>query len=207
MIDALVPARNEEATIGDLVRSLKESAEVLKVIVVDNGSSDDTASVAGNAGAFVIACKEEGKGQAVAAGLNFVRTARVLMCDGDLSPIPKVYVDRLARSYANERMVIGVPDFTPNVPWAKPGALWGMLSGVRSLPLRLLYGLREEGLLFGYTLEVMINDAIKQAGFPAEQFRLHGVKGQARYGAARSNAIDRDKAWLNARGYSARQVS
>ncbi|MDE1819167.1 MAG: glycosyltransferase, partial [Thaumarchaeota archaeon] len=47
-----IPAYNEEGTIGDIVkRSLYHSD---KVIVVDDGSSDNTAQVAKQSGATVI---------------------------------------------------------------------------------------------------------------------------------------------------------
>jgi len=59
-----IPAYNEEKTIGDMVkRSLQYSD---KVIVVDDGSSDDTASVAKQNGATVISHqKNQGYGAAV----------------------------------------------------------------------------------------------------------------------------------------------
>jgi len=52
MVIAGIPAYNEAETIGDIIR--RASSHVDEVIVVDDGSSDDTAQVARDAGATVI---------------------------------------------------------------------------------------------------------------------------------------------------------
>jgi glycosyltransferase involved in cell wall biosynthesis len=49
-----IPAYNEEKIIGSIVRRITESGLVHKVLVVDDGSSDDTALVAETAGALVL---------------------------------------------------------------------------------------------------------------------------------------------------------
>ncbi len=196
----LIPVRNEAMTIGPLVLSLKSSALVMRVIVVANGTTDDTVLAAQRAGATVAYSNVIGKGQAVAAGLPYVLTARTFLCDGDLSPIPEGDIVRLAGLYGEETMVVGVPEFTANVPWAKEGALFDSLSGVRVLPTRFLFQLLEEGLLFGYTVEVMINNLIRNAGIPVRTFHMSGVKGRPRYNEERRESIMRDRQWLKARG-------
>lgn len=51
-IIVIIPALNEQKTIGEVVRGAKGCAD--HVIVVDDASSDQTAKIAGDAGAFVI---------------------------------------------------------------------------------------------------------------------------------------------------------
>jgi glycosyltransferase involved in cell wall biosynthesis len=51
---AVVPAYNEVATIGGVVRSIHERAPEFDVVVIDDGSTDATAEVATRAGARVI---------------------------------------------------------------------------------------------------------------------------------------------------------
>jgi glycosyltransferase involved in cell wall biosynthesis len=51
---AVVPAYNESGTVADVVRALHERAERFDVVVVDDGSTDDTAARAEAAGATVI---------------------------------------------------------------------------------------------------------------------------------------------------------
>jgi glucosyl-3-phosphoglycerate synthase len=54
-ISVCLPARNEATTIGVLVREIGRSGMVDEIVVVDDGSTDDTASVAAAAGARVVA--------------------------------------------------------------------------------------------------------------------------------------------------------
>lgn len=77
-VSVCVPAHDEERTVGGVVRAALAAAPLVdEVVVVDDGSSDDTARVATRAGARVVrlaACT--GKGAAMRAGLD--------RCSGDL---------------------------------------------------------------------------------------------------------------------------
>jgi glycosyltransferase involved in cell wall biosynthesis len=69
---AIVPAYNEEGAVGTTVAELFEHAAGFDVVVVDDGSTDDTASVAARAGARVIRMPfNVGIGGAVQAGYQF----------------------------------------------------------------------------------------------------------------------------------------
>ena len=78
IIVAALPAFNEEATIGGIV--LKALRYVDKVIVVDDGSSDETSKVASLAGALVKR-HERNKGYGAALKTCF-ETARKIQADG-----------------------------------------------------------------------------------------------------------------------------
>lgn len=68
-IAALLPAFNEEVSIGSVVLRTKQYAD--RVVVVDDGSSDHTAEVASLAGAEVLRhVKNQGKGAALRTGLH-----------------------------------------------------------------------------------------------------------------------------------------
>jgi glycosyltransferase involved in cell wall biosynthesis len=68
VIVALIPGYNEARRIGEVVRA---TAEHLPVIVVDDGSTDDTAARAREAGATVIEQRpNQGKGAALRAGFR-----------------------------------------------------------------------------------------------------------------------------------------
>ena len=86
-IVVIIPARDEEASIGAVVRGLPPS--VGEVIVVDNGSRDRTAAVAGAAGARVVQEPQRGYGQACLTGIAAARDADLLVfMDGDGSDDP-----------------------------------------------------------------------------------------------------------------------
>ena len=51
---AVVPAYNEAATVGSVVRRLREERPEFDVLVIDDGSTDSTAAIAADAGAHVV---------------------------------------------------------------------------------------------------------------------------------------------------------
>lgn len=86
----IIPALNEAGHIGPLVQEAL-AQPVAWVIVVDNGSTDETAVVARDAGAIVVYEPRRGYGYACAAGtaVALARQADVLIyMDGDYSSVP-----------------------------------------------------------------------------------------------------------------------
>ena len=87
---AIVPAFNEAPSIADVVTGLH--GIVSHVLIVDDGSTDQTAARARAAGAEVLSRgTNTGKGSAVRAGLAHVMTGpftHVLLLDGDLQHRP-----------------------------------------------------------------------------------------------------------------------
>ena len=90
---ALIPAFNEEKTITKAISILKSIG--LKVVVVDDGSSDKTGELAKKAGAILIRHKKnKGKGIAMRTGFDYIlknypRIKNVVVIDGDLQYSPK----------------------------------------------------------------------------------------------------------------------
>lgn len=95
----IVPALNEEANIGDVVREVHDTVPGVPVLVIDDCSSDATASVAGQAGAEVLrlpyhlglgGCVQAGYKLAFELGYDYV-----IRIDGDGQhdprDIPRVY--------------------------------------------------------------------------------------------------------------------
>ncbi len=103
-IFAVIPALNEAAAIGRVVRSLPRD-RIREVIVVDNGSTDDTATVAWEAGAVVVTEPERGYGAACAAGVALARRLGaeiIVLLDGDASDDPANLPTILAPLLAGE---------------------------------------------------------------------------------------------------------
>ena len=84
---AVVPAYNESATVSEVISALHERASGFDVLVIDDGSTDDTAAVAGLAGARVLRLPFNlGIGGAVQAGFQFASAHRydyMAQVDGD----------------------------------------------------------------------------------------------------------------------------
>jgi glycosyltransferase involved in cell wall biosynthesis len=88
-VAAIVPALDEQASIADVVRRLRAAVPGVRVIVVDNGSTDATAAVARAAGAIVVPCPRRGYGYAARAGTDAAVGASVyvyLDADGSMPP-------------------------------------------------------------------------------------------------------------------------
>jgi len=109
-IVVIIPAYNEERFIGSVV--LKLLKYPLTLIVVDDGSSDETAAIAQAAGATVIRHSSNlGKGQALNSGFEEARRlqpAAIVMIDGDGQHLPEQLAD-MVRPVLNEEadIVIG----------------------------------------------------------------------------------------------------
>ncbi len=83
--DVVIPCRDEGPALPALLARMPHG---FRVIVVDNGSRDDTAEVARRLGATVVSEPQPGYGAAVHAGLEAATAAYVAVMDGDGSMDP-----------------------------------------------------------------------------------------------------------------------
>jgi glycosyltransferase involved in cell wall biosynthesis len=83
----IIPCLNEERTVGTCVRKCHEAFRCHaingEVVVVDNGSADDTARIAGEADARVVSHEIRGYGSALMRGITESRGNFIIMADGD----------------------------------------------------------------------------------------------------------------------------
>ena len=112
LIDVIIPAFNEEGSIGSVIRDIP-SAIVREVVVVDNNSLDSTSKIAFAAGALVLSESTQGYGAACLRGLNYLKTKDVLpdvvvFLDADYSDYPE-HMPELVLPIKNDDvdMVIG----------------------------------------------------------------------------------------------------
>ena len=108
---AIIPAYNEEKNIGHVLSVLKDVALIKKVIVVSDGSTDDTVNVAKSYGVEIIELAENrGKGGALKAGLDNFQADVVLFLDADLLGLTEKHVLNLVEPVINDEadMTIGI---------------------------------------------------------------------------------------------------
>ncbi len=106
-VSVVVPARNEAETVGGIVAMVAAMGPLVsEVLVVDDGSSDDTAAVAARAGGRVIDAARPvtggtvgpGKGRAMWLGLRQSTGDIVVFCDADVSSFHPGYVTGLVEA-------------------------------------------------------------------------------------------------------------
>ena len=94
----IIPAFNEEKSVAKVVLAAKKCGFVGEVIVVDDGSSDRTASVAEKAGAIVLRKKRNGgKGAAIKLGVENSAGKILVFLDADLENISAKKIEKMLK--------------------------------------------------------------------------------------------------------------
>ncbi len=173
-IKVIIPALNEAASIAKVLADIPKWVD--QIIVVDNGSTDNTANVASAAGACVVREDRSGYGQACLTGMAAIGWCDVVVfLDGDYSDFPE-QMSRLVRPIAEDRadMVLGrriavhgdAQAFTPSQRFGTALACGLMrlfwngryqdMGPFRAVRWSSLRSLRMEDTTYGWTVEMQI---------------------------------------------------
>jgi glycosyltransferase involved in cell wall biosynthesis len=107
-VSVVIPAKNEAASIGSLVARLRQVMPAAEILVVDDGSSDETAAVAERAGARVVRHPvSRGNGAAVKSGARQARGEVLVFMDGDGQHGPEGIAPLLATLEQGYDMAVG----------------------------------------------------------------------------------------------------
>lgn len=129
----MIPARNEAAAIGKVVALARERYPDAQIIVVDDGSTDETAELARNAGAQVVRHPESlGNGAAVKAGARVATGEIIAFMDGDGQHDPRMFEPLLRQLDEGYDMAVGARDSGSH---ANIGRLFanGLYNGIASM--------------------------------------------------------------------------
>ena len=192
-VDAVIPALNESASIGGVLDAIPRGL-IRRIVVCDNGSSDDTSEVARAHGARVIREDRRGYGSACLSALSALREdppEAVLFLDADGSDDPSeasLLLDPIAAGRAD--LVIGSRTLGEREPGSLPlqsrfgnwlatrllrlfyGARWTDLGPFRAVRWDALERLGMRDRDFGWTVEMQVKAA--RAG-------LRGIEVPVRY--------------------------
>lgn len=147
-IAVLVPCRDEEAAVGEVVRGFRAALPGATVYVYDNNSTDRTREVAAAAGAVVRSESQPGKGSVVRRMFADIEADAYILVDGDgtydASAAPEM-VRRLLEERLDMVTAIRVDE---SIGAYRPGHRFGnlMLTGM----VRLVFGDRITDMLSGY---------------------------------------------------------
>lgn len=209
MIDVIIPARNEQDTIGDVVSVFHKHRGVDQVIVVvDAETTDATGDRALGGGASLVVYGgglTRGKGQCVKRGLEEVKTERVFLCDADIVGLTPGHVSHMI---SNGDFVIGVPAFPLTEVKMTPAVIrnprwfqyimetWNLVSGERIVPTGILRDID----LHGYLMEVQINLACLARRIEPVYVDLRGLYSPFVMSERRLEEMERDRKWGMANG-------
>jgi glycosyltransferase involved in cell wall biosynthesis len=164
---AVVPAHNEAPSVGDVVRALHASGVLHGVVVVDDGSADDTAVRAQQAGAHVLRLERNvGKGEAMLTGVSEIELLgdhddRVMFVDADLVGLQPWHVQRLvalSHGYDQAGAILDRGFFRGAIATICP-----LITGQRVVKKAVLDQLPHT-CWRGYAIEVALNDAVQRRG-------------------------------------------
>lgn len=95
-ITCVIPAYNEEKTIGSIIKCVKDIEYINDIIVISDGSVDRTPYISRSLGVRTIELeKNKGKGAALAAGIENSDGDIILFLDADLIGLNRKHIDEL----------------------------------------------------------------------------------------------------------------
>lgn len=130
-IGVIIPARNEEASIALVLQAIPKALNAL-IVVVDNGSRDETVRIAQEFGAIVLHEKIPGYGRVMTKGIGYFKDKPVdiiVFLDGDYSDYPEEMLKLVEPIINNDQDMVVSTRLDP-------------LYDKKSLPLHVVWGNR-----------------------------------------------------------------
>ena len=159
---AIIPAHNEARYVAAVVAPLVSSGAFRRVLVVSDGSADETARVARDAGAEVLELRpNRGKGGAMLAGVRATTESVVCFFDADLVGLtPQVIRGMVGPVVRGELdMAIGLVDY--GSAYNKLHEMLPKISGQRAIRRTLLNHVPAEAWS-GFSIEMELNETARR---------------------------------------------
>ena len=198
---AIVPAFNVAKTLNQLITQVKQLHSDCDVLIVDDGSADESGKIADTAGAIVLAhdCNR-GKGEALKTGFAYAVKHdydAVITLDADLQHDPAEIQDFL-NAYSDDRTIlVGIRRRDKTMPFARKVSnsltsfvssvfcgvrIFDSQSGYRLIPTAILRNITLSSSRFDLEPELLIKAA--RAGYDVKSVEISTI-----YNAGRS--------WIN----------
>jgi polyisoprenyl-phosphate glycosyltransferase len=172
----IIPAYNEESTVGSIARLSVENNGIKRVIVVDDGCSDTTASEAAKIpGVQVVSLKpNRGKGAAMKAGMEASVEPVILFLDADLVGMTSKHITDLLEPVVNNEADMSVGLFRGGrLHTDLAHIITPSLSGQRAVRREVIQNMDMESVGFG--IERALTELWQRGSIRVKEVILHGV--------------------------------
>ena len=128
-VSVILPAYNEEKAIGQVIKDIDQVMSKLpykyEILVIDDGSKDNTAQIAKNSGARVIKHSiNRGVGRARKTGIRNARGEIIIMIDADGSYPVDVFPDMIKLLGTCDMVVGARTRESGSLPWLRKPSKW-----------------------------------------------------------------------------------
>jgi polyprenyl-phospho-N-acetylgalactosaminyl synthase len=174
-VDVVMPARNEAPTIAANVAAAAGCRHVREVLVVDDGSTDATASIAAAAGARVLTRSSPtgSKAHAMDIGVQASDATHILFVDADCTGLTSAHLDAICEPVLAGEAEMSLGSFDYGVlTWLV--LVLPPLSGERIIP-RWVWDAVPAERLDGYTIESRLDQVIAEGRHRTVVRRMRGV--------------------------------
>ncbi|UCG67542.1 MAG: glycosyltransferase family 2 protein [Deltaproteobacteria bacterium] len=123
-VSIIIPAYDEEESIGGLIEEIKALYPEFEIIVINDGSSDNTAQVAKETGALVYSHPYNiGNGAAIKSGIRFASGKLLVFMDGDGQHDPEE-IGKMLEYFPDYDMVVGARPKGHQASWGRALGNW-----------------------------------------------------------------------------------
>lgn len=174
-VTAIIPAFNETATIGEVVHILMSSPDIEQVLVISDGSVDQTAFVARQAGAIVHELfPNKGKGEAMRFGLSQTDAEIVVFFDADLLCLTLEHVRLLLLPVITGKRMMNVGLMDRGSLLTALFAHLPLISGQRAMKREVFEGVPSR-FLRGFMVETALNYFCRSRKYSYGSVKLSGL--------------------------------
>jgi glycosyltransferase involved in cell wall biosynthesis len=178
-VAAIVPAYNEERTIGNVLKILKLAKEIDEIIVVSDGSTDKTAQISKSFKVKVLEGPErEGKGRAMRKGVKSTDAKIIAFFDADLIGLSPEHITQLIQPILKNEagMVVGIRDRIGETPlWLLKIDPLLAFGGERAMKREIFENLPER-FSRGFEIETALNFYCQINKIKVKYAKLKGLK-------------------------------
>jgi len=176
-VAAIVPAYNEGATLREVLSVLKATPSIDEVLVVSDGSTDDTVEIARSLGLRTIHLRQnQGKGRAMEIGVAHTDAEVLLFVDADILNLTVELIQRLIEPVLAGRSDMNVGIRHRGRPLnAIQDRTGPLLSGIRCLR-RPIFEAVPDSHLEGFAVETGLNWACRELGCRTTTTVMYNLK-------------------------------